>query len=46
MADFDTTAYRCRQCDHWNDLKRCKGWKEPKARGVPGTLTEGSRNDA
>ena len=28
---FITTAYRCLQCGHWNNLKRRKGFKEWKA---------------
>lgn len=23
------TGYLCKACDHWNNLKRRKGWKKP-----------------
>lgn len=26
-----TTGYLCKKCNHWNDLKRRKGWAEYKA---------------
>ncbi len=40
LATFVTTAYRCRHCDHVNDLTRRKGWKEPEAQKTAATGKE------
>ncbi len=40
LAKFMTMAYRCRHCGKWNDLKRRKGWKEPKAQTTEGDRTQ------
>lgn len=34
-ARFMTTAYRCAKCDHWNDLKKRKGFKEYERENSP-----------
>lgn len=26
LMSFKITAYLCKQCGHWNNLKRRKGW--------------------